>query len=126
MRLLRPKYVKAYWFNKAMSLGEQKYVLSKSDNILTTIEPFRFSMAAEFQIDVARIKDHLVVYTNAELLCDQTMILEYQNHKYSVLAVEDRKFLNQSIGCYKGLIKKGVDKKYLDAIEASHGTSQAQ
>ncbi len=113
MRLIKPKNLIVSRYEKTFTVdGLQTYEKIDERTILVSVFPFRISRVPDFQVDLARVKDHWVVYSNEEIPSDQGAICELFEKYYSVVYNENTKYLGNGVGYYKSVLKLGVPPEY--------------
>ena len=113
MRLLKAKNITVLTFSKTKDVnGRQDYTQTATSQMQVSIHPMKPSMASDYQIDLARIRDFLVLYSNEILPSDQSTVVQINGRYYTVYSSEDNKFLDARTGYYKTIVKLNVDPAY--------------
>lgn len=114
MKLLKPKYVtlKTYVKSFDKNTGKQGYGTPTTRQILVSVLPFSISMVPDFQIDLARMKDHLILMGKDEISSDQSTTVTVNGKDYSVLSSNDTKAYDPRMGYFKTILKLRIDKAY--------------
>lgn len=113
MRLLKARYVTLYNFTLTKNLnGTQSYVSTGNVQVIATVMPYKIALVPDFQIDVARIKDHWILYTNKQIKSDQTVVVKIGERYFLPVYSEDTKFLDKRDGYFKTIVKINVDQGY--------------
>lgn len=113
MRLVKARYITLlnYAVNDDVR-GYQGYTLINQVQMLASVMRYKASMSPDFQVDLARIKDHLMLYSNQEIKTDQSVIVRVNGLYYLPIYNEDTKFLDPRDGYFKTIVKLNVDEGY--------------
>lgn len=114
MRLIKGKSIDLLTFEKTFvrETGQTSYSLIDTDTLLVSVCPFKASMTPDFQIDLARLKDYLMLISNTEILTDGSQLVRVKDLYYLPFYDEDTKYLDNRTGKFKIYVKLNVDQAY--------------
>jgi len=114
MRLIKSQSVLVYTFavSEEPGTGRQNYKLLATRQVLASIHPYTVRKMVDFQVDWARIKDHLLIYTNELILTDQSEVVKVQGNFYLPTEYDDTNYTDPRDGYFKTILKLNIDPAY--------------